>query len=358
MPHLFDPLPLRSITARNRIAVSPMCQYSSVEGFANDWHLVHLGSRAVGGAGIVFTEATAVAPEGRISPCDLGLWDDAHITMLQRITSFIEAQGAVPGIQLGHAGRKASVARPWEGGEQLPLNQGGWETIGPSTLPFRAGQRAPRAATEEDLTRLVEDFQAAAKRALTAGFKIVEIHAAHGYLLHAFLSPVANQREDAYGGSLENRSRLLLRVVAAVREVWPSELPLFVRISADDWLPGREAWTIDQSVALVHMLQPMAVDLIDVSSGGTDPAQQIEVGAGYQVPFAARIRQETGMATGAVGMISTAAQAETIVRSGQADLVLMARELLRDPHFPLHAAADLHAHEVKWPHQYERAKRR
>jgi len=358
MAHLFDPIHLRSLTARNRLVVSPMCQYSSQEGFANDWHMVHLGSRAVGGAGIVFSEATAVSPEGRITPQDLGIWQDAHLTMLRRITAFIEAQGAIPGIQLAHAGRKASHARPWEGGQQLGLDAGGWVAIGPSELAFPPDARPPKAATEADLSQIIADFGQAARRARQAGFRIAEIHAAHGYLLHSFLSPVANQRQDAYGGSLENRARLLGEVVDAVRAEWPQEWPLFVRISADDWLPDQQAWTIDQSVELARMLKPRGVDLIDVSSAGIHPDQQIEVGAGYQVPFAARIRAEAEIATGAVGMITEATQAETIVRSGQADLVLMAREMLRQPYFPLHAATELHAHDVKWPAQYERAKRK
>jgi len=335
-----------------------MCQYSSEEGFANDWHLVHLGSRAVGGAGTVFSEATAVSPEGRISPHDLGLWMDAHLTMLQRITAFIEAQGAIPAIQLAHAGRKASYARPWEGGQHISLEAGGWEAVAPSAIPFQADAAPPRAATKADLQKVVDDFRSAARRAREAGFRIVEIHAAHGYLLHSFLSPVANQRQDAYGGTLDNRARLLCEVVDAVREVWPDDWPLFVRLSVDDWLPEHQAWTIDQSVELAKMLKPRGVDLVDVSSAGLHPDQQIEVGAGYQVPFAARIRAEAAIATGAVGLITEAAQAETIVRSGQADLVLMAREFLRQPYFPLHAAAELHASQVPWPSQYERAKRK
>lgn len=358
MAYLFQPLPLRSLTARNRIAVSPMCQYSSEDGFSNDWHLVHLGSRAVGGAGIVFTEATAVSPEGRISYADLGIWKDEHIEGLARITAFLRAQGALAGIQLAHAGRKASVARPWEGGRQIPGGEKSWETLGPSAIPFNEGDRPPRAATAEDLEKVKNDFRSAAQRALQAGFQIIEIHAAHGYLLHSFHSPVANHRNDAYGGAFENRIRLTLEVVATVREIWPEELPLFVRISATDWLPDRPSWTIDQSVELARELKKRGVDLLDASSGGLHPDQQIEVGAGYQTLFAARIRRESGIATGAVGMITSPAQAETIVRTGQADLVLLAREFLRTPYFPFQAAADLHDKTFEWPNQYVRAKNR
>ncbi len=357
MAHLFQPITFRSVTARNRIAVSPMCQYSSDDGFAGDWHLVHLGTRAVGGAGIVFTEAAAVSPEGRISYADLGIWKEEHVKGLARITAFIEAQGAVPGIQLAHAGRKAGTEKPWLGGQQLPTGDRGWTAIGPSALPFRPDDRPPKAATQVDIEKVIDDFREAAARSLRAGFQLVEIHAAHGYLLHSFHSPAVNHRTDAYGGAFDNRIRLTLEVVRAVREVWPEELPLFVRISADDWLPGRPSWTIDDSVRLAHKLKDLEVDLIDVSSGGVHPEQQIAVGAGYQTPFAARIRQEAGIATGAVGLITAPAQAETILRTGQADLILMARELLRNPYFPYQAAEELRARDFEWPKQYERGKK-
>ncbi len=345
--------------ASNRIVVSPMCQYSSEDGFASDWHLVHLGSRAVGGAGIILTEAAAVSPEGRISYADLGIWKDEQVAGLARIAAFLREQGAVPGIQLAHAGRKAATTRPWEGGQQLPSGDPrSWEPVGPSAIPFRDGDRSPRAATSTDLEKIKRDFRDAASRALAAGFQLVEIHAAHGYLLHSFHSPVSNKRTDQYGGVFENRIRLTLEVVASVREVWPEKLPLFVRISADDWLPDRDCWTIGDSVLLARELKKLEVDLIDVSSAGIHPDQNIDVGAGYQVPFAERIRREVEIPTGAVGMITTPAQAETIIRTGQADLVLLAREFLRNPYFPYQAAADLHERSFQWPRQYERAKNR
>jgi len=356
MSHLFQPISFRAVTARNRIAVSPMCQYSSEDGFATDWHFVHLGTRAVGGAGIVFTEAAAVSPEGRISDADLGIWKEAHVAGLARITAFIKAQGAVPGIQLAHAGRKAGTEKPWLGGQQLPAGDRGWTAVGPGALPFRADDRPPTAATQADIDKVIEDFREAAGRALRAGFQLAEIHAAHGYLLHSFHSPAVNHRTDAYGGSFDKRIRLTLEVVRAVREVWPGELPLFVRISAEDWLPDRPSWTIDDSVKLAQVLKKMEVDLIDVSSGGAHPDQQIAVGAGYQIPFAARIKREAGIATGAVGLITSPAQAETILRSGQADLILMARELLRNPYFPYQAAQELRARDFEWPKQYERGR--
>jgi 2,4-dienoyl-CoA reductase-like NADH-dependent reductase (Old Yellow Enzyme family) len=351
---LFDSLGIRGLTLKNRIVVSPMCQYSSEDGFATDWHLVHLGSRAVGGAGLVFTEATAVEARGRISPQDLGLWKDAQIDMLGRITAFLRAQGAVAGIQLAHAGRKASTSRPWEGGAPVEVAHGGWRPVlAPSAVPFGPGSPTPEAMNAAHIRDATEAFAQAARRSLAAGFQVVEIHAAHGYLLHEFLSPVTNKRTDDYGGSFENRTRLLREVVAVVRAVWPDTLPLFVRISATDWLDG-ESWEIEQSVRLCRDLKADGVDLIDCSSGGTVPGAAIPFGPGYQTAFADRIRRDTGILTGAVGMITTAEQAETILRTGQADLVVMARELLRDPYWPLQAARRVHAKATP-PPQYARA---
>ncbi|MFP5213725.1 MAG: NADH:flavin oxidoreductase/NADH oxidase, partial [Acidobacteriota bacterium] len=328
MPHLFEPLALRGVTLPNRIAVSPMCQYSSIDGFADDWHLVHLGSRAVGGAGLVFTEATAVTPEGRISPKDLGIWSDDHIEYLSRIVRFIERRGSVPGMQLAHAGRKASTAPPWENREEtLTKSEGGWQPSAPSTLPFNEGDIVPTALSTESLAEIVEAFVEAARRAREAGFRVVEVHAAHGYLLHQFLSPLSNLRTDRYGGSFENRTRLVRETVSAVRNVWPEELPLMVRISATDWAKG--GWDLDQSIELARMIGPIGVDLIDCSSGGTLPNAKIPVGTGYQTGFAERIRRETEMKTGTVGMITSPIQADHIIRTGQADLVLLAREMLR-----------------------------
>lgn len=355
MSHLFSSLALREIVFRNRIAVSPMCEYSSEDGFANDWHLVHLGSRAVGGAGLVLTEATAVSPEGRISIQDLGIWKDEHIAMLQRITAFISAQGAVPGIQLAHAGRKASTLRPWEGNGTLPAAEGGWQAVAPSAIPFNDVYPMPVALTETGIRKVLDDFKAAASRALKAGFQVIELHGAHGYLLHSFLSPLSNHRTDDYGGSFENRIRLLVQTVEAVRTVWPEKYPLLVRISATDWAEG--GWNPDESVQLATILKSKGVDLIDCSSGGLAAHQQIKVGPLYQTPFAERIRKEAGIATGAVGMITTAAEAASIIAEGRADLVLMARELLRSPYFPLHAAHELDA-AIAWPIQYDRAKMR
>ncbi|GAA4390681.1 NADH:flavin oxidoreductase/NADH oxidase [Hymenobacter koreensis] len=352
---LFTPLTLRGITFKNRIAVSPMCEYSSEDGFANDWHLVHLGSRAVGGAGLIISEAAAVSPEGRITPDDLGIWKAEHVPFLQRITAFIESQGSVAGIQLAHAGRKASHASPWKGGAEVPPAAGGWQTVAPSAVPFTTGETAPLALDAAGIGKVIADFRAAAVRSLEAGFKVIELHAAHGYLLHEFMSPLSNQRTDEYGGSFENRIRLLLEVTAATREVWPAEYPLLVRISATDWTEG--GWTVEDSVALAAVLKTRGVDLIDCSTGGNVPAAQIPVGPGYQVPFAERVKKETGMPTGAVGLITTAQEAETIVSQGQADMVLLARELLRDPYFPLHAAHELGV-DVQWPDQYLRAKPR
>jgi 2,4-dienoyl-CoA reductase-like NADH-dependent reductase (Old Yellow Enzyme family) len=353
MPGLFDPLTIRGLTFANRVFVSPMCQYSSDDGYANDWHFVHLGSRAVGGAGLVMTEATAVRPEGRISPQDLGIWSDGHIEMLTRIVSFIHEQGSIAGMQLAHAGRKASTRRPWDGHGAIPESDGGWtKVVAPSASPFADTYPMPQALTADGIQEVVGAFAAAARRACQAGFRVVEIHAAHGYLIHEFLSPLSNRREDNYGGSFENRTRLCREVVAAVRLEWPKELPLFVRISATDWVEG--GWDIDQSVKLVELMKPMGVDLIDCSSGGNVPHAQIPVGAGYQVPFAEQIRRETGIMTGAVGLITSPVQAEHIIRTEQADAVIMAREFLRDPYWPLRAARELEQ-PIAWPVQYLRA---
>ncbi|MET6998002.1 NADPH dehydrogenase NamA [Chitinophaga defluvii] len=356
MTHLFSPLQLREITFRNRVAVSPMCEYSSVDGFANDWHLVHLGSRAVGGAGLVLTEATAVSPEGRISPDDLGIWKDEHIPVLQRVTSFIHAQGSIAGMQLAHAGRKASMTSPWKGNKLVPAAAGGWQVVAPSAIPFSEDYGMPLALTTEGIQQVITDFSKAAVRALQAGFKVLEIHAAHGYLIHEFLSPLSNQRTDEYGGSFENRIRLLLEITAAIRAVWPAQYPLFVRISATDWAAG--GWSLEESIQLAAVLKDKEVDLIDCSSGGLVAHAKITVGPLYQVPFAEKIHQETGMRTGAVGMITTAKEAEEIIATGKADLVIMARELLRDPYFPLHAAHELGFEGMPWPDQYLRAKKR
>ncbi len=351
---LFSPLSLRGITLKNRIAVSPMCEYSSVDGFANDWHLVHLGSRAVGGAGLILTEATAVVPEGRISPDDLGIWKDEHIEMLSRITAFIVEHGSVPGIQLAHAGRKASMASSWKVGKLVSPADCGWLPVAPSAIPFDDGYAVPVALDLSGIQDIISAFAHAARRALGAGFQVIELHGAHGYLINEFLDPISNTRTDKYGGSFENRTRVLREIVAAVRAVWPEHFPLFVRISSSDWIEG--GWTVDDSVALARVLQPLGVDLIDCSSGGNVANVRIPLGPGYQVPFAERVRKETGVPTGAVGLITEAQQAEDIIREGKADLVFLARELLRDPYFPLHAARELGV-DVPWPRQYERAKR-
>jgi 2,4-dienoyl-CoA reductase-like NADH-dependent reductase (Old Yellow Enzyme family) len=353
--HLFSPLQIREVSFRNRIGVSPMCEYSSVDGFANDWHFVHLGSRAVGGAAMVMTEASAVLAEGRISPQDLGIYLDDHIPTLSRIFRFIEQQGAVPAMQLAHAGRKASTAKPWKGGGAVEESDGGWRPIwAPSALPFSPASITPQARDESEIARVVRAFGAAAKRAREAGAKLLEIHAAHGYLLHEFLSPLTNRREDRYGGSFENRTRLLCEVVDAIRQTWPAGLPLFVRISASDWVEG--GWTVEDSVNLAKQLGPLGVDLIDCSSGGAVPNVSIPLGPGYQAPFAEKVRAVAGIRTAAVGMITQPGQADQIVRSGQADMVFLARELLRDPYWPLRAADEL-KHNGPWPVQYLRAKR-
>jgi len=353
MPNLFDPLSIRDLTLPNRIAVSPMCEYSSTNGFANDWHLVHLGSRAVGGAGLVMTEAAAVTPEGRISPADLGIWSDDHIEFLARITRFIHSQGSIAGIQLAHAGRKASTYRPWDGTGAVPEDLGGWKNVvAPSAVPFADDYPMPQALTLEGIRAVVRAVVEAAGRALKAGFRVIEIHAAHGYLISEFLSPLANHRTDQYGGSFENRIRLLLEVASAIRESWPERAPLFVRISSTDWVEG--GWTVDESVELAKRLSSSGVDLVDCSSGGNMPPAQIPVGPGYQTPFAERIRRESKILTGAVGMIMAPAQADHIIRTGQADLVIIAREFLRDPYWPLRAGRDL-GYPVPWPVQYLRA---
>jgi len=353
MPHLFDPLSIRGLTFPNRVFVSPMCEYSSPDGFATDWHLVHLGSRAVGGAGLVLTEATAVTPEGRISPEDLGIWQDDHVEMLARITRFIHAQGSIAGTQLAHAGRKASTYRPWSGHGTVPEAAGGWSNvIAPSAVAFADHYPMPRAMTANDITAVTAAFVAAATRARAAGFRVIEIHAAHGYLLHEFLSPLSNLRDDAYGGTFANRTRLLREVVTGVRSVWPEHAPLFVRMSATDWVEG--GWNIEESVALARQLTPLGVDLIDCSSGGNAAGATIPIGPGYQTSLAERIRRDAGTLTGAVGMITSPTQAEHIVGTGQADAVLIARELLRDPYFPMRAAREL-GQDVTWPAQYLRA---
>lgn len=352
MSALFQPLTQRGVVLRNRLAVSPMCQYSSVDGVPDDWHLVHLGSRAVGGAAVVFTEAAAVCPEGRISPQDAGIWNDAQAQAWARIAAFVRARGAIPAMQLAHAGRKASTFAPWRGHGEVPATGGGWTTFAPSALVYADGYPQPPALDDGGIAAVVEDFKSAAARAREAGIELLEIHAAHGYLLHQFLSPLSNARTDAYGGSFEGRTRLLCQVIAAVRTVWPDALPLWLRISATDWVDG--GWDEAQSAALSSAVGELGVDLIDVSSGGLDPRQQIEATPGYQVPFAARIRREARIATGAVGLVTTPAQAEAIVASDEADVVLMARELLRDPYFPRRAANPLGA-AIEPPAQYARA---
>ncbi|MFR0689760.1 NADH:flavin oxidoreductase/NADH oxidase [Enterobacterales bacterium AE_CKDN230030158-1A_HGKHYDSX7] len=357
MSQLFEPLTLRQLTLSNRIAVSPMCQYSAQDGLANDWHLVHLGSRAVGGAGLVIVEATAVAPEGRISAEDLGIWNDEQVEPLRRITRFIESQGAVAGVQLAHAGRKASTWAPWLGKHgSVPVSEGGWTPVAPSAIAFDPQHTAPIALSEEQMATIKHQFVRGAERALAAGFKIAEVHAAHGYLLHQFLSPLSNQRRDQYGTCFENRIRFLLEVTEAVRAVWPQELPLFVRLSATDWV--EDGWNPDETVELARRLKNLGVDLIDVSSGGTAVNAEIPVGPGYQTQFAERVRKEAGVASGTVGMITEPVQAEHILRTGQADMILLARELLRDPYWPLHAADELGGQPVPWPAQYLRAAQR
>jgi 2,4-dienoyl-CoA reductase-like NADH-dependent reductase (Old Yellow Enzyme family) len=355
MPHLFEPLTIKSITLRNRVGVSPMCQYSSENGVANDWHLVHLGSRAIGGAGLVIVEATAVSPEGRITPWDAGIWSDEHMEPLARINRFMKQHGAVPGIQIAHAGRKASAARPWEGGDHLDDKVGGWTPVAPSAIPFGDGlEKVPHALTIEEIGRVRQDFVAATRRSLVAGFEWLELHSAHGYLSHEFLSPLTNHRTDEYGGSFENRIRFLMETAIATRAIWPDHLPFTVRLSCSDWVEG--GWDIEQTIELSRRLKAVGADLIDCSSGGAVPHAKIPVGPGYQVPFAQRIRKEAGIATAAVGMIIEAQAADEIIQSGQADLVLLAREMLRDPYWPAHAARALgHKKAMSPPNQYARA---
>ncbi len=350
---LFDPLKIRSLLFRNRIAISPMCQYSSVDGFANDWHLVHLGSRATGGASLIVQEATAVSPCGRISPDDMGLWKDEHISALKRITDFIKSQHGIPGIQLAHAGRKASTNSPWKGGKPLHAADGGWTTMAPSARPFRDTDPVPTTMSLNDIQQLREDFTASARRAFEAGYEVIEIHGAHGYLINSFLSPLTNLRTDAYGGSFENRIRLLKEIVEDIRKVWPEKLPLFVRISSTDY--AENGWDLTSSVLLSAELKKIGVDLIDCSSGGLVPNVHIPLAPGYQVQFAHTIKKETGILTGAVGLITTAQQANEIVSSGKADLIFIARESLRNPNFPQTAAHELKLN-IEWPLQYIRAK--
>ena len=351
---LFSPLAIQEVVLKNRIAISPMCQYSAADGFANDWHLVHLGSRAVGGAAMIMQEATAVSPEGRITPADLGLYLDDHIEKLSQITQFIKDQGSVAAVQLAHAGRKAGCATPWNGGRQLILEAGGWMTNSSSDVPFFSDDRPPKMMQIAEIHQVVSDFENAASRALRAGYQIIEVHAAHGYLLHQFLSPLSNYRNDQYGGSFENRIRLLLEIVAAVRKVWPKNLPLFVRISATDWAEG--GWNPDEAVKLAVLLKANGVDLIDCSSGGLVADAKIPLAPGYQVIFAEKIRKEAKIATSAVGLITNAEQAEKILENGSADLVMFGRESLREPYLPLKAAHEL-KEEIEWPLQYVRAKK-
>ncbi|KFF07290.1 NADH:flavin oxidoreductase/NADH oxidase [Flavobacterium reichenbachii] len=351
---LFSPISIKKITFKNRIVISPMCQYSSVDGFADNWHLVHLGSRASGGAGLIIQEATAVSPEARISPSDLGIWKDEHIEKLKEINEFIVSQNSIPGIQLAHAGRKASVSAPWLGNKKLDFAQGGWQTVAPSAVPYHDNEPfLPEALDNDGIQKVISDFKAATKRVVAAGYQVLEIHAAHGYLLHQFLSPLTNIRTDEYSGSFENRIRFTLEIVEAVQSEWPSDLPLFVRISATDWADG--GWNPEESVELSKILKEKGVDLIDVSSGGLVSHQKINIGPGYQIPFAAQVKKEATILTGAVGLITEAKQAEAILENGQADLILFARESLRNPNLPLDFAKELND-EIQWPKQYERAK--
>ena len=355
MSLLFSPLKIKNIELKNRIVVSPMCEYSAIDGFPNNWHLVHLGSRAVGGAGLIIFEATGVSPEARISVGDLGIWKDEHIEKFKEIVNFIHENGAIAGIQLAHAGRKASFDIPWENPLQLDKEKGGWDTVSASAEIFNPTDKTPIALDTAGIEKVKADFKSATIRAIKAGFKVIEIHAAHGYLQHQFLSPISNKRTDNYGGSFENRIRLLMETVETAQEVWPAENPLFVRISATDWAEG--GWNLEESIQLSALLKEKGVDLIDTSSGGLTLAQQIPLKPGYQVEFAAAIKKEIGIATGAVGLITTAKQAEEILQNGEADLIFLAREFLIDPYFPLHAAFEL-GDDVKWPSQYERAKPR
>jgi 2,4-dienoyl-CoA reductase-like NADH-dependent reductase (Old Yellow Enzyme family) len=354
MVHLFNPLKLRELELKNRIIVSPMCQYSADGGIPNNWHLVNYGSRAVGGAALVMVEATAVCPEGRITPWCTGIWSDAHTAAFRPITDFVRAQGAIPGIQIAHAGRKASCTQPWTGSQYLPIGAGGWQTVAPSAIPFSPAHGTPHPLSIEEIDGIVELFAEAACRALAAGFEVAEVHCAHGYLLNEFLSPLANQRDDEYGGSLENRCRLPLRVARTIRDLWPAQWPVLVRISATDWVEG--GWDLAQSIQFAKWLKEIGIDLIDCSTGGMVPDVTIPAGPGFQVPFAAGVRKEANIATGAVGIITEPEQAERILANDEADAIFLARELLRDPYWPLRAARELGA-DVAWPNQYARAKR-
>lgn len=353
MSFIFEPLQLQSIQLKNRLVVSPMCQYSAIDGFANDWHLVHLGSRAVGGASMIIYEACAVSPEGRITPQDLGIWKDEHIEPLKRINDFVLQQKCIPALQLAHAGRKASCAPFWKGGDYLSREEGGWAVFGPSNIPFREGAIAPHELDDEGIQQVIQDFKEAAARSLKAGFKAIEIHAAHGYLIHEFLSPLSNQRTDLYGGSFDNRIRLLLEIIKSIQLVWPAEYPLLVRISCTDWTEG--GWNLIESIKLSKLLKSINVDLIDCSSGGNIANANIPMAPGYQVDFAHEIKLEAAIKTGAVGLITNAKQADAIIESGKADLIMIGREFLRNPYFPLQAAAALDEN-VDWPLQYQRAK--
>ena len=354
MSKLFSSLKIRNIEIKNRIVVSPMCQYSSIDGNPTDWHLVHLGSRAVGGAGLIFTEATAVSPEGRISPDDAGIWNDKQANAYKRITSFIKSQNSIPGIQLAHAGRKASTFSPWKGNGKVGIENGGWQTLAPSAIPFAENYPDPKEMSESDIKLVIDQFIQAAKRSIEAGFEIIELHMAHGYLVHEFLSPLSNHRKDKFGGSLENRCRFSIEMSKAVRKIIPDSMPLFVRISSTDWI--EEGWDIEQSVQLAKWLKDAGADLIDCSSGGNVSRAQIPIAPGYQIPFSQKIKHEVKILTGGVGLITTAEQAEQIIGSGQADLVLLAREMLRDPYWALHAAKKLKVDLANWPNQYLRAK--
>ena len=354
MSKLFTPLKIRNIELKNRIAVSPMCQYSSNDGIPTDWHLVHLGSRAVGGAGLILTEATAVSHEGRISPDDAGIWNDEQANAYKRLTSFIKSQNAIPGIQLAHAGRKASTYSPWKGNGEVRVEDGGWKTLAPSPISFAENFPHPKEMSEEDIKLVINQFSRAAKRSIEAGFEVIELHFAHGYLVHEFLSPISNQRKDNYGGTLENRCRFAIEIAKSVRQVIQDSTPLFARISSTDWVDG--GWDIDQSIQLAKWLKEVGVDLIDCSSGGNVPNAKIPTAPGYQIPFSERIKKEIGILTGGVGLITTAEQAEEIISSEKADIVLLAREMLRDPYFALHAAKKLNVDLEYFPKQYLRAK--
>jgi 2,4-dienoyl-CoA reductase-like NADH-dependent reductase (Old Yellow Enzyme family) len=353
MNKLFSPLRIRGVELKNRIAVSPMCQYSSLDGMPTDWHIVHLGSRAVGGAALIIQEATAVSPEGRISPDDAGIWSSQHTHAYKRITSFISSQNSIPGIQLAHAGRKASTYAPWKGKNEVKIENGGWQTLAPSSIKFSENYPNPKEMTKNDIRKVVSDFSLAAKRSVEAGFRLIELHMAHGYLVHQFLSPLSNQRKDEYGGDFNNRCRLSFEIIHEVRSVIPEKFPLFVRISATDWIKG--GWSVDESVKLVILFKEAGVDLIDCSTGGNAPDAIIPAGPGYQIPFSIMIKKETGILTGGVGFITSPEQADQIIRTGQADIVLLAREMLRDPYWSVHAAKILRAN-MDWCKQYERAK--